>query len=52
MSDGLDDQYRTLPLYNDGMLFVPVHNGIIALDRQGNEIWTKHFDDGDFGFWK
>lgn len=48
MSDGLGDQYRTLPLYNGGMLFVPIHNGMIALDRQGNEIWTKHFDEGDF----
>lgn len=48
MYDDLDERYMTLPLYNNGMLFVPVHNGVIALDRQGNEIWSKRFSDGDF----
>ena len=46
--DSLDERYMALPLYENGMLIVPVHNGVIAMDRQGNEIWSKRFSEGDF----
>ncbi|MGA9140434.1 MAG: hypothetical protein WBZ29_09435, partial [Methanocella sp.] len=38
-----------LPLYQDGTLYVPVKDGIIALDTDGNEIWSKRFGDGYYG---
>jgi predicted transcriptional regulator len=48
MWDSVDKQFKTLPVYDKGTVYVPVSSGVIALDRQGNEIWTRHFDGGDF----
>lgn len=36
--------YGTVPLYHDGIVYVPISNGIMALDRNGNELWSKRFD--------
>lgn len=48
MGDDVDKQFKTLPIYEDGTVYVPVYNGIIALDRQGNEIWSQRFAGGNF----
>lgn len=34
-----------LPLYKNGKLYVPVENGIIALDTNSEQVWTKTYDD-------
>ena len=44
----LDDEH--LPLYNNGTIYVPLENGIIAYDRQGREKWTKTYNADDFSF--
>jgi alpha-tubulin suppressor-like RCC1 family protein/predicted transcriptional regulator len=38
--------YSTLPLYQNGSLYVPLRRGIMVLDTEGNELWDRHFDDG------
>jgi predicted transcriptional regulator len=37
-------EYRTLPLYRDGILYVPLKRGMVALGRNGSELWTNRFD--------
>ena len=34
-----------IPLYKNGMLYVPVDHGIIALNKNGTVAWTKKFSD-------
>jgi Uncharacterized protein conserved in archaea len=41
--------FSALPIYQNGTLYVPVKNGIIALDTSGNEKWSKRFSDGYYG---
>lgn len=38
-------RYGTLPLYDNGTLYVPVENGIVALDSNGNIKWSKLSED-------
>ena len=37
-------EYRTLPLYRDGILYVPSLRGMTALNASGGELWSKSFD--------
>ena len=39
-----------LPLYNNGTIYVPLDNGIVAYDLQGREKWVKTYDANDFQF--
>ncbi|WP_325377796.1 PQQ-binding-like beta-propeller repeat protein [Methanocella sp.] len=34
----------TVPLYNNGTLYLPLNNGIAAMDRSGTVLWTKHYN--------
>jgi alpha-tubulin suppressor-like RCC1 family protein/predicted transcriptional regulator len=34
-----------IPLYRNGMLYVPVDHGIIVLNKDGSVAWTKKFSD-------
>lgn len=43
-------KYGSMPLYQDGIVYVPVSNGVIALDGNGNEKWSKHFENDGFRF--
>ena len=40
--DNAREDYSTLPLYFNGTLYVPLKDGIIALDRDGNTKWETH----------
>ncbi len=35
---------QTLPLYNDGLLYVPLSNGVAALGRNGSILWERQFN--------
>jgi Alpha-tubulin suppressor and related RCC1 domain-containing proteins len=39
-------RYNTLPLYQNGSLYIPLRRGVMVLDVGGNERWVRHFDDG------
>jgi predicted transcriptional regulator len=41
------NEYDGLPLYRNGMLYVPKNNGIIALYTNGTESWRKLFAETD-----
>jgi predicted transcriptional regulator len=34
----------TVPLYDHGTIYLPLSNGLAALDRNGTVKWTKHYD--------
>ena len=44
MLEELSYQFDMLPLYRNRMLYVPTGNGIMALDTDGNVIWSKKYD--------
>ena len=46
LADGVRQQYGFLPLYQNGTLYVPVSNGIIALYTNGSVKWSQSFDGG------
>jgi predicted transcriptional regulator len=37
-------EHRTLPLYGNGMLYVPSANGVVTLSREGSVLWTCEMD--------
>ena len=37
-----------LPLYNNGTIYAPLENGIVAYDTEGREKWSKSYDANDF----
>jgi len=39
-----------LPLYNDGMVYAPMYNGITAIYANGTAKWTKPYVGSDFPF--
>lgn len=39
-----------IPLYMNGLLYVPVQNGTMALNKDGAPVWTKKLDDA-YGFY-
>jgi predicted transcriptional regulator len=41
-------KYNTLPLYQDGSLYIPLRRGVMVLDTGGNEKWVRHFNDGNY----
>lgn len=42
--------YGTLPIYHSGMLYVPLDDGVEALDTSGNMLWSRHYNASDFQF--
>ncbi len=36
-------EYRTLPLYRNGVLYVPLKRGMVALSNNGGELWSTNF---------
>jgi len=41
---GFGLEHRTLPLYGNGMLYVPSANGVVTLSRDGSVLWTCEMD--------
>lgn len=41
-------RYNTLPLYCNGTLYVEIRNGIAALNRDGDYMWTCQLTDGNY----
>ena len=44
---GSTEQFSSLPLYSNHTLYVPISNGIWALDMNGSVKWFNNFNDGD-----
>jgi predicted transcriptional regulator len=42
--------FGTLPIYHNGMLYVPLDDGITAFDTKGNVLWSRHYNASDFQF--
>jgi predicted transcriptional regulator len=40
--------YNTLPLYVNDTLYVPLYDGVAALDTEGNTRWISHINDGPY----
>jgi len=36
--------YASLPLYNNDSLYLPIQDGFMSMDRDGNVLWSKHLD--------
>jgi predicted transcriptional regulator/outer membrane protein assembly factor BamB len=47
IGDSTWEKYDTLPLYVNGTLYVPLKDGAIALDRDGNVKWERHLPEND-----
>jgi predicted transcriptional regulator/outer membrane protein assembly factor BamB len=45
--DNAWDKYNSLPIYVNGTLYVPVKDGVFALDRDGNVKWECHLPEND-----
>lgn len=37
-------KFDTLPMYQNGTLYVPLSNGIVALDTDGSQRWIKQYE--------
>lgn len=37
-------QYDTLPVYHDGVIYIPLYDGMLAMDRNSNVLWVKRFN--------
>lgn len=44
-----DSAFNSILLYHSGTLYVPVINGIYALDPAGNTLWEKNYDGLNYG---
>jgi alpha-tubulin suppressor-like RCC1 family protein/predicted transcriptional regulator len=42
----LRSKYGSIPIYQNGTLYVPVKNGVVALDTNGDEQWSKRLGEG------
>ena len=38
------DRTGTMPVYKDGLLYLPARNGIVVLDSNGSLQWSRTFD--------
>ncbi len=47
---GLDTGEQALPLYQNGLVYIWVKDGVAALDHRGATKWTKTFEEGEFKF--
>jgi predicted transcriptional regulator len=45
--DQAGDNFNSLPLYVNATLYVPIKDGVIALDRDGNVKWECHLPEND-----
>ncbi|HEY3273282.1 MAG TPA: winged helix-turn-helix transcriptional regulator, partial [Methanocella sp.] len=45
--DKARDNFNSLPLYINGTLYVPIKDGVIALDRDGSMKWECHLPEND-----
>ena len=52
LDTSLAPEYWTLPLYRNGTLYVPQQKSLVALDREGNELWSENFSWGMNLLWK
>lgn len=43
----LKDRYYSLPIINDGLLYVPLDDGIAAMSGNGTELWRASTGEGD-----
>jgi len=39
-------EFNTLPMYKNGILYVPLNNGIVALDNMGRTLWWRYLPGG------
>jgi predicted transcriptional regulator len=48
VAENMRQQYDSLPVYLNGLLYVPVQNGIFAMYTNGSLKWSRIYDSGDF----
>jgi predicted transcriptional regulator len=44
LETGIEPEYWTLPIYANDTLYVSLQNSLVALDKNGNMLWTDSFN--------
>ena len=47
VAQNMRQQYDSLPVYQNGLLYVPLQNGIVAMYTNGSVKWSRIYDTGD-----
>lgn len=45
---GIRNEFSGIPIYRSDTLYVPLDNGIMALNKDGVPVWTKKFNDDGY----
>ena len=45
VSEGVRQQFDTLPIYENGELYLPVQNGTLAMNKDGTIAWVQRFNE-------
>ncbi|HMK46589.1 MAG TPA: winged helix-turn-helix transcriptional regulator [Methanocella sp.] len=52
IADDLWPEFNSLPLYKNNTLYVPLDNGIVALDNMGRTLWWRDLHGGSYAMFE